>query len=483
MRKRAAAGLACAALAGAVAGCAVKTAPAHQQVLVNALPESTHVPSAWSSASGDSLATQDDWLATFQDSSLNLVVRAAIANNANLRAAAARVARARAEADLVGAQLQPMVGVGASGHITGDEGHSAPYKSYGLVLGVSWEVDVWGRVRTERTAAGERYAATALDLSAATQSLAALTARSWYSATEASQLLDLARQSVSVYSQMLDLVEIRYQAGAAGELDVQEAKARVAEAQAQVAAAQAILQEAQRNLEVLTGAYPAARIHVNALFVPVPPPVPAGLPSALLERRPDIAAAELRVDESFHHVQSAKLALLPSFSLTGDAGRLDDGILSILNANPNFYRVGLGLIAPLYMGGALRDKVVIASATQEEAIAEYGAAVLNAFREVEQALGNASLLDQRLLSLQAALVARTEVVRIATIKYQAGAIPLFDVLQLRAEQIQTEAMVIQISNARLTNRIALHLALGGSFNATPSITPPEVAKPPEALKP
>jgi len=109
--------------------------------------------------------------------------------------------------------------------------------------------------------------------------------------------------------------------------------------------------------------------------------------------------------------------------------------------------------------------------------------VLNAFREVEQALGNASLLDQRLLSLQAALVARTEVVRIATIKYQAGAIPLFDVLQLRAEQIQTEAMVIQISNARLTNRIALHLALGGSFNATPSITPPEVAKPPEALKP
>jgi NodT family efflux transporter outer membrane factor (OMF) lipoprotein len=483
MSARAAAGLALAALAAAVAGCAVKAAPKHDQVLVNALADSTHVPSAWSAAPTDTIAANDDWLATFNDSSLNVVVRAAIANNANLRAAGARVARARAEADLVGAQLQPMVGIGASASITGDEGHSAPYKSNGLVLGVSWEVDVWGKVRSEHAAAGERYEATALDFSAATQSLAGLTARSWYSATEAYQLLDLARQSVSVYSQMLDLVNIRYQAGAVGELDVQEAKARVAQAQAQVTASQSILQEAQRNLEVLTGAYPSARIHVNALFAPVPPPVPAGLPSALLERRPDIAAAELRVDESFHHVQSAKLALLPSFSITGDAGRLDDGVLSILNANPNFYRAGLGLIAPLYMGGALRDKVVIASATQEEAVADYGAAVLNAFREVEHALGNETLLDQRLVALQAALVARVEAVRLATIKYQAGAIPLFDVLQLREEEIQTEALVIQVSNARLTNRIELHLALGGSFNATPAITPPDVPKPPEALKP
>jgi outer membrane protein, multidrug efflux system len=282
---------------------------------------------------------------------------------------------------------------------------------------------------------------------------------------------------------MLRLVNARYQAGAVGALDTAEAEANVAEAQAQASASQALLLDAQRNLEVLIGVYPAARIQVEALFVPVPPRVPAGLPSTLLERRPDIAAAELRVDASFHGVQSAKLALLPSFSLTGSAGRLDDGVLSLLNANPDFYRIGLGLIAPLYMGGALRDKIVIASADQQEAIALYGAVVLNAFSEVERALANEGLLGQRLAALQQALVNRTDAVKLATIKYQAGAINLFDVLQLRAQEIQAEAMVIKVTNARLANRIDLHLALGGSFDAMPAIVPPDVPKPSSDLKP
>lgn len=179
---------------------------------------------------------------------------------------------------------------------------------------ISWETDVWGRVRSQHAAAQETYEAVALDYAFARQSLAALTAKSWYLAIETRRLLGLAQQSVAIYTQVLDLVKIRRTAGKVADLDVAEASYELNEAQNQVLIMQSLYSQARRSLEVLVGRYPSAELAVAEEYAPLPPPVAPALPSSLLERRPDIVAAEHQVVSAFRSYEAARLALLPSFS-------------------------------------------------------------------------------------------------------------------------------------------------------------------------
>jgi Outer membrane protein len=154
--------------------------------------------------------------------------------------------------------------------------------------------------------------------------------------------------------------------------------------------------EAQRQLEVLVGRYPAAEVKVARNFAAVPPPVRAGLPSLLLDRRPDVVAAGRLVLAAFREQEAAKLALLPSFSLTLEGGKLSDHLLSVLQVNPWIVHAAVGMSVPIYTGGALQAQIKIATAQQERAVAGYGDVVLTAFREVENGLTNENLLAQRL---------------------------------------------------------------------------------------
>jgi outer membrane protein TolC len=195
------------------------------------------------------------------------------------------------------------------------------------------------------------------------------------------------------------------------------------------------------------------------------------LPTSLLERRPDILAAESQVVAAFRALAAARLALLPTIELTGEGGRLNDGILDILKLNPYFVATTVGLFQPIFEGGALRKEIRIASARQERAIANYGTVALTAFREVEVALTNEQVLAEELRDQTQALANRVEAVRIATLRYRAGAIPLQPVLQQQAAQLATEAHVIELRDAQLANRVTLHLAVGGGFDAAPSAAP------------
>jgi len=191
--------------------------------------------------------------------------------------------------------------------------------------------------------------------------------------------------------------------------------------------------------------------------------VAAGIPSTLLSRRPDLVSGERQVLAAFRAEESARLALLPSFSLTLTGGLLSDALLSLLKLNPWMAAGGVGMFVPIYQGGALKAQVRVSTAQQEVQVAQYGAAILRAFAEVERALTNELLLREQLGFEQAALLDRNDAVRIAMIKYKYGSIDLLSVLQLQASQLTTQASVIQLENARLANRIALHLALGGDF--------------------
>ena len=450
-------------------GCALHKPPSYPTIVDQALPKATPLPSAWS-ANHNTENVTDDWVKSFKDPGLDFVVSEAIANNLDLRQSAARVEAAQQNVIVASAKLKPTVHIPLTGASTlsTDSDKTEQIQSSTALLEVAWEIDVWGRVRSQRAAVEQNYEAIALDYAFARQSIAATTAKSWYLAIETRQLLALTEQSVDTYVKLLELVKVRRAAGKVADLDVAEASFQLSEARNQLAIAQGLNSEARRTLELLIGRYPSAELKIAAAFTPLPPPLKPGQPSSLLERRPDIVAAEHRVFAAFRTEESARLALLPNFTLNIEGGRLSDPLLSVLGLNPWLLHSAIGMVLPIYEGGALRAQVKIATAQQEQSVASFGSVSLKAFGEVEIALTNEELLANRLPYIESAVRDHTEAVRVADLRYKAGSMDLLSVLQLQESQIQSQAELIKLRNAQLANRINLHLALGGSFDSSPA---------------
>ena len=450
-----------------MAGCALSTPPAHDEVVRDALPKGTTIPPAWQTAATAGAAA-DDWLKSFNDPVLDGLVAEAIANNLDLTQAAERMRIAQQAVIVIGAQLLPQVGVNLGGRTTHFEDHDGNFNTSVAYAGVAWELDLWGRLRAQRAAAEAGAMATALDYAYARQSLAATVAKAWYVASEARQQLALAEQAVKVYGELLALIKIRRTAGKDSDLDVADTSAKFDVSRAAVEQARAAYGEARRVLEVLLGRYPAAEIEAAGAFPALPPPVAAGAPASLLTRRPDLAAAEQQVLAAFRRQEAAKLALLPEVGISLVGGRLGEQLLSVLQLNPWLASAAIGVSIPIYEGGALQAKVEIATARQAQLVAAFGAAALAAFREVENALANERLLAKRLPLDEGALANSAEAVRIATIQYRAGRQDLLWVSNLQTSQLANQAVVIRVLSLQRVNRIRLHLALGGSFDAAPA---------------
>lgn len=444
-------------------GCAVEEPPDRAAVLAEALPPKARVPTDWSSQEANTAAVSQDWVASFKDPILTSLVAEAMANNPDLKVAAARVDAASEALVIAGAPLYPSVSLGAGADRTwnGDEGDSA--SRTGGDLAVVWELDIWGRVRSERAASRAEFQAAAEADAFARLSLAALVARSWYVNSELLQLIELGRKEVALYSNLLDLVREQEAAGRVGLLDVYQSQASLAGAEAALVKAEERSSESIRSLEILLGRYPGNELEARNRFVAPPPQPPAGLPASLLSRRPDVLAAERQVEAAFYDVKVAELSLLPSFDLTASAGRLVDLSLGLLGLTPNFLQIGANLLQPVFEGGALRAEIQAASAEQRAAVAAYGQAAIVAFKEVETTLANESYFRSRLQYLQDELESWTATVTLATARYDAGNFDLQNLLQFQERQILAEAEVIQAEAGILTNRVDLFLALGGDF--------------------
>jgi len=446
-----------------IGGCATKlqAPPSQEQVLEDALPETTEVRSEWAAPAEDSGQVDDDWLASFNDPQLDALVAEALnVQNPNLRILATQVGRAQAAAVLAGSALKPTVALGAD--LSGTVGPDAvEQESAGGGVAVSWEADVWGRVQAGVNAADESLRATVADFEFARQSLVANVARSWYLATELKLQADLAQEFVDLLSESVSLVETKEQVGQIGMQDVFLVRADLASAKDALQQALSGQQQARRVLEILLGRYPAGEIATATELVPVPPPISAGIPSDLLERRPDIIAADRRVASAFFLTEEARLAKLPSFSLTASVGGTTDlsGLIGDL---------ALGVVAPLYTGGALEAQLDIATADQNAAIAAFGATVLQALEQVEAGLTNEALLTQRETFISQSVDNNKQAYDIALKQYVVGQIDLLSVLQMQTRWIGAKTNLIRVKNARLAERINLHLALGGSFEAASS---------------
>lgn len=460
---RVTAGAALAALLAA--NCAVKQPPLPAETLAGVLPATTAVPLAWRATTGGAGVVMTDWVGSFGDAQLQALVQEALENSLDLKAAAERLDVAAALVTQARSLLFPQLVVSAGAGLVGRDWTK---DRSGIVGDISWELDLWGRVRAQGAAADASRQATEADLLFARQSLAATVATLWYETVATERLRQTAADAATLYAELLRLVRTRQTVGNAGQQEVALALADLDRARQRERAFATSEQHIVRGLEVLVGRYPAGELALAPDLPPLPPPIPEGLPSELLERRPDLVAAERRVAAAFHAIQVAQAARLPRIALTAGGGRSTSELLRLAGVGAGFWRAGFDLLAPIFSGGALAAQVELATAEQKAAVALYGQAALRAFSEVESSLASEQLLREQQEYLEAVLTQDSEALRLGRMRFTAGAIDLLQVLQLQARQLATRFDLIGIRNDRLTNRVALHLALGGGFTPNPA---------------
>ncbi len=449
------------ALFPALAGCEVPPPPAQDVILSEAVAPQGQPPAQFS-APANPASPSTGWVSAFRDNRLTALVTEALANNTDLRIAAANVALAQAALMRAGAPLYPAINAEAAGEVGRDLDEDQTREVGGLAIGLDWELDFWGRVRSSQAGAAARLRVSEVDLAAARLSLSGLVARSWFTLVALNRTGALARTQADIYRQQLNLVNEKFAAGQVDMVDVSLAQASLAGAEALVAETDGRTQAATRALEVLLGRYPRGELAAAQGFPALPGRVAAGIPASLLNRRPDLLAAQANVDAAFYDVQAAQLALLPAFSLTGTAGTANLDVLNVIDLAPNVLGIGLAVLQPIFDGGALQAGIAGASARQKAAVAAYGGAVLNAFRQVETALDNEVYYRRRLGLIEEQSGHYAEAVRLAVDKYNAGTISLQNLLQLQADLLASDRAVIDATSGLLNNRVELYVALGGT---------------------
>jgi len=412
--------------------------------------ELPNIPKTYSNTI-NSVAVEDNWIYTFHDPKLNALVKEAQKNNPSLKVAAAKVERATALTKLTESELKPSVGASAYYHDNNAEGSNEV--SFGG-LGISWEPDVWGRVGNAVAAQQELTNAKIADYNFARQSLSANTAKTWFLLNANSKIYEFSKEIVRLQKKGLKILTAREQIGQGNKRDVHISQALVAEAKEATRTALTAKERSQRALEVLIGRYPSGKLQAKSLYM-LPSRIPNGLPSELLERRPDLIAAQERVASAFHQKASAKLLHLPHINL-----KLGVGPNSINDAISN---LAAGLFAPLYTGGAIEAQVAIANAEQKAAIAAYAKTALNAFQEVENTLAAEKHLSAR-LNYVSTMVKEYKVAYDMTVeRYRIGDSSVLDIIIVQGKWVTAEIKKMQVLRQRLINRVNLHLALGGSF--------------------
>lgn len=439
-----------------------------QQKTDSAVGESTQAALAGSEKSWVSDASAADvqvaWIDSFGDETLVRLVKEAQENNRDLQAAAANVERSLALAKQAGAALVPSVSLTGSGSRSGGfEGSSADRTGLSVGAQVDWELDLWGRVRSGAMASASSAEAAQADFLYTQFSIAAATAKTYFTAIEVGLQLEIAQKNLDIAEETLRIATVKFENGVTSSQDLALARSDVATAKESLASIEGSQRNTARSLELLLGRYPSAELKVRATLPEVPPVPPAGIPSEILERRPDLIAAERRVASAFNAAHQAKAARLPSIGLSGSAGGSSSSLSDLLDPSNMAWSLGSSLLAPLFDGGLRQAQLDAASADQKAAVASYAQAAFTAFQEVESTLDQGAVLVERIEQLSLAAEESAEAFRIAEVQYKEGAIELLDLLNFQRRLISAESNVVSLERLLLEQRVNLHLALGGDW--------------------
>jgi outer membrane protein, multidrug efflux system len=424
------------------------------------------------------------WIGTFRAPDLSAFVESVMAGNRDLKAAQSRIEIAGANARIAGADLYPQItgnfpGQRSSQNFIGLPLPGAPPGSvlssqsnrFGLSLDLQWEIDLWGRIRSARAAVVADFEASAYDFSTAQLSLAGQAAKTWFALAEAKDQVALARSAIATFSGTESAIRERFERGIgdngqnfASELLLAEAD--VANARDALAAREELAGRSARQLEILAGSYPLGTVGKSAKLPELPGQVPAGLPATLLDRRPDLAAAERRIAAADKRLLEAKRSLLPAVSLTGSYGSASEDISDLLNGDFSVWSLAGNLAQPILRGGRLRTNISKREAELSVAAAEFEQAALTAFSEVENALAAEAFLTRRVGSLAEASRLALAAYRRSLEAFELGTGDILTVLAAQQRLFTSRSQWISIRRQRLDNRVDLHLALGGSFRPT-----------------
>jgi NodT family efflux transporter outer membrane factor (OMF) lipoprotein len=447
--------------AAILAGCKTKAPPTldeiHQQsgTLTNLA-----LTNAWKAAAMATNGIQDNWLASFGDPQLDALVSEAMTNNLDLRVAATRVEQAAQHVELAKAALRPSVFLLGNGGLNMGGGDALNLVS----LGVSWEPDLWGRMRYGRNAAQATHASVKADFEFSRQSLAATIAKSWFTASETWLQRRIADDMVKAAQELVTLASERQKIGPGSEQDVALAKASLGTYQDTARQVRLAHEQSLRAVELVLGRYPSAELSARHDLIKLPGDIPAGLPIQMLERRPDMVAAERRVAAAFNRVGEAKTAMLPRLILNANIAAVNSDILQLKDdfENPTG-GAGGKLIAPIYRGGELKTQVKIRSIEQKEAVAQYARMALRALGDVECALAAAQSLADRDRVLRQVLADNERALELANTSYRVGSGDLRAVQQQQLNVHAARLALLRLQSDQLAQRVNLHLALGGSF--------------------
>ncbi|MBL4616790.1 MAG: TolC family protein [Robiginitomaculum sp.] len=419
-------------------------------------------PDKWVANQDVDTQIADDWAGVFDDSEMFAIIEEALKNNPSLRSSAQNVARSQAALRQSRSSFFPRLDIFGAMNSTTPLENTAFTERYSAGLNASWEVDLWGRIRSGVRASEFNLAASEAFYRNAREALIAQTARSYIAIIEAQKQLELNDETVSALNETLRIVRLRHNLGSASRREVVLAESDLANSRDRQETASSIVRSTVRSLEVLLGRYPTASLELPNTFPPMQQSVAIGQPADILRRRPDILAAENNLASAFSTLSIESNSRWPRLTISSDlsSSALDpDKLFDPASLALSF---GLRLADNLFDGGLTKGRIEAAEANSRQALADYGQIVLNAFLEVENQLDNLSVLGRRHEFTKLSAAAASETLYLAEIQYKEGAIDLLDVLTFRQRSFQADRNLLVIERLRFEAKINLYLALGGS---------------------
>ncbi|WP_269539072.1 efflux transporter outer membrane subunit [Cerasicoccus fimbriatus] len=434
---------------------------------------------------------QGGWVDDFNSADLRPLINEAIANNYDLQATAASLGIASADATIAGADAYPQINgeFGGGRQRQNIGGMNTEFSNVMLSVGATWEIDIWGRLRDRQSAALADVQAQLATYRGARLSLAARTANAWFRTIEARQQLDLATVTYESFNRGTEAIRSRYERGVSPALDLRLSLAQTAAAKASMDLRGQEYDAAVRQLEVLLGRYPAKELAVVEELPSITRPVPVGLPSELLDRRPDLIVAERQLAASGKRISEARKSMLPRIALTGEYGYSSSSLSNLLDSSFSVWTLAGNALQPIFQGMRLSAAVDRAKAVAQQNLAAYGQTALDAFREVETTLAAEQFLNERVDNLDESATQSIAAEDAAWEQYSRGLTDIITVLESQRRAFEARTALINARTNRLVNRVNLYLALGGDFDHAPQegvevkspLGPDEITLPSETL--
>ncbi len=459
MRKSNALRLIPALLALTLAGCMV--GPDYQRPTID-------TPDAWRV---DAPAARDlanaAWWRQFDDPVLDQLVAAALAGNKDLLIASARIEEYAGYYGITRAQLFPQVGAGVQGYRQRDTmtgtATVGEFNSYAATFSASWEIDLWGKIRRQTEAARAQLLASEDARQGVILTLVGSVAGGYITLRDLDRQLEIARDTARTRGESYQVFKDRYEGGVISLLELSQNKSQYDEALATIPALEKSIAQQENALNALLGRNPGPIARGRSIDALLPPGIPEGLPSSLLERRPDLRAAEQQLIAANAQIGAAKAAYYPSISLTGVFGVASGKLSDLFESGSRIWQYGGALSQPIFTAGSLAGQVQVAQAQQQQALFAYQRAIQNAFREVNDALVGQQKIGDQLAAQGKQVDALKVYANTARLRYDNGYTSYIEVLDAERSLFNAQLQYVQTQEARLQAMINLYKAMGGGW--------------------